>query len=197
MGHSEGLVPLGQTPPPKYAVDVTLGTNTAINYGCYANRQRKTIQAFFFPVDHVEQVVSRLPQAGERRIHTLFDVSVTLSSPAEFNFYFTFQQSLHYLSVSMATRSSLAIQVPWVTSTSGSVSSVKGQLNGACVKSSLPYQALGSAAELTFQIDLSFPRLWNAIQKWKMRFSGQQVQANIMFAYIDFINGNLLCLWYQ
>lgn len=35
-----GLVPLGETQAPKYALETTLGTNTVVNYGCYANRQR-------------------------------------------------------------------------------------------------------------------------------------------------------------
>ena len=184
-------MPLGLTPPPKYALDVTLGTNSVIHYGCYANRQRREIQAFFFPVDHVEQFISRLPQAGERRLHTMFDISVSLGSPAEFNLCFSFEQSLHYLCISLDTSSSLAIQVPWVTTATGSTSTVNGQLLGLSVKSSLPYQALGKAEEVTFEVDLHFPRIWNAIQQWKMKFSGKGVQANVLFAYIDFVNGKV------
>jgi hypothetical protein len=182
-------MPLGQTQPPKYALDVTLGTNTVINYGCYANRQRREIQAFFFPVDHVEQMVSRLPEAGERRIHTVFDISVSLGSSAEFNHYFSFQQSTHFLSIGIDANSTLDIHMPWITTDSGSTSTVRGQLLGLSVKSSLPYQPLGKADDVTFKIDLHFPRLWNAVQDWKMKISGKGVQANILFAYIDFING--------
>lgn len=182
-------MPLGETPPPKYAVDVTLGTNTVIHYGCYANRQRREIQAFFFPVDHVEQETSRLPQAGERRIHTMFDVSLSLGSPAKFNMCFSLEHSPHNLSITMDTNSTLAIQVPWVTSHAGSTSHVKGRFLGLSVKSSLPYSKLGRAEDVSFEVDLHFPRLWNAIQKWEMRFSGRRVQANILFAYIDYVNG--------
>ena len=52
-------------------------------------------------------------------------------------------------------------------------------------------QVLGSADSMDFQTDLQFPRLWNATQTWNMRFTGDSVQANILFAYIDFINGEL------
>ena len=187
--HFAGLVPLGQTPPPKYALDVTLGSNTVINYGCYGNRQRKEIQAFFFPVDHVEQSISCLPQPGERRIHTAFDISVSLTSSAQLNLGFSFQQSQHYLSIAMETNSTVSIQVPWITSASGSTSSVKGQLLGVNVNSSLPYPFLGKAAHLEFDTSLHFPRLWNSVQKWEMKFSGERVEANILFAYIDFVNG--------
>lgn len=186
------MVPLGQTAPPKYALDVILGTSTVINYGCYANRQRKEIQAFFFPVDHVEQPVSRLPQAGERRVHSMFDISLSLSTPTEFNILFAFQQSLHCVSIGMGIDSHLSIHVPWVTADSGSTSSVNGHLIDVCVKSSLPYHPLGSAATISFQVDLHFPRLWNAVQKWQMKFSATKVQANIMFAYIDFVNGKFV-----
>ena len=37
---SAGLVPLGERRGPKFAFDVVLGSNSVINYGCYANRQR-------------------------------------------------------------------------------------------------------------------------------------------------------------
>lgn len=184
-----GLVPLGKTPPPKYALEVTLGVNTVVNYGCYANRQRREIHSFFFPLDHVEQAVSRLPQAGERRIHTMFDITVSLASSAEFNILFAFQQSVHHLSITMATASSLSIHVPWVSTEEGSTSSVQGHLLSVAVQSSLPYQPLGKAADISFEVDLYFPRLWNTMQKWQMRFTGRHVQANILFAYIDFING--------
>lgn len=183
-----GLVPLGQTPPPKYALDVTLGTNTIVNYGCYANRQRRELQSFFFPVDHVEQAVSHIPQAGERRVHSMFDINVSLSSPAKFNVLFI-QQSLHSLRLWLGSGSQLSIHVPWLTGSAGSTSVVKGQLVDICVESSLPYQRLATAASISFQVDLQFPRLWNAVQKWQMKFSGQKVQANILFAYIDFVNG--------
>lgn len=184
-----GLVPLGETTPPKYAVDVSLGSHSVINYGCYANRQRREIQSFFFPVDHTEQPISHVPQAGERRIHSIFDIYVSLSSAAKFDVLFAHEQSLHRISIEMGTNSQLSIHVPWVTDASGSVSTVKGELLDVCVKSSLPYQPLGSAATIAFQVDLHFPRLWNAVQRWKMNFSGERVQANVMFAYIDFVNG--------
>lgn len=187
-----GLVPLGQTQPPKYALDVVLGSGSVINYGCYANRHRKEIHAFFFPVDHVEQAISRLSQPGEKRIHSTFDITVSLSSSTEVNLLFSYQQSLHQLSISMAADSSLSIHVPWVTSASGSTSTVEGQLLDVSVKSSLPYQPLGSAASISVNVALHFPRVWNALQEWTMEFSACKVQANILFAYVDFINGKLL-----
>ena len=189
-----GLVPLGQTPPPKYAVDVVLGSASVINYGCYANRQRKEIQAFFFPVDHMEQAVSRIPQPGERRVHSMFDISVSLSTATQFNVPFSYQQAVHKLSIDMAANSSLFIHIPWMTAMSGSTSSVEGHLLDISVISSLPYQRLGSAASLSFQVTLQFPRVWNALQEWKMDFSAHKLQANVLFAYIDFVNGKLYCL---
>ena len=188
------MVPLGQTQPPKYALDVVLGNSSVINYGCYANRQRKEIQAFFFPVDHIEQAISRLPQPGERRIHSMFDISVSVNSSTEVNLIFSKDQLQHQLSIAVAADSSLSIHVPWVTSASGSTSSVEGQLLDVSVKSSLPYQPLGSAASVSFKVDLHFPRVWNALQEWTMEFSACKVKANILFEYVDFVNGKLLVL---
>lgn len=184
-----GLVPLGPTQPPKYAVDVLLGNDSVFNYGCYANRQRKEIVAFFFPVDHTEQAVSRVPQPGERRIHSMFDISVSTSSATQVNLIFSHHQVQQHLTVGVAAGSSLSIHVPWVTSGSGSTSSVEGQLLDVSVKSSLPYQPLGNAASVSFNVALHFPRVWNAMQTWNMQFTACKVQANILFAYVDFING--------
>ena len=184
-----GLVPLGQTSPPKYALDVTLGNGTVINYGSYANRQRKELQAFFFPVDRMEQVVSRERQPGERRIHTIFDINVSASSHTEFNVVFNFEESLHRLNIGLGAQSSLSIHIPWVTTEDGSTSVIEGNLLDVHVMSSLPYRPLGNAVTISFLVDLKFPRVWNGIQRWNMKFSGTKVQANVMFAYIDFING--------
>ena len=121
----------------------------------------------------------------------MFDISVSLSSSTEVNLLFSFEQSLHQLRIVMAAESSLSIHVPWVTTASGSMSCVEGQLLGVSVQSSLPYQPLGNAASLTFKVTLHFPRVWNAMQEWKMEFSASKVQANILFAYIDFVNGKM------
>lgn len=190
--YSLGLVPLGTTPPPKYALDVILGANTLINYGSYANRQRRELQAFFFPVDRVEQPISREPQPGERRIHTMFDISVSLSSPAQFNIPFSFQNTLHQIHIALGTQSLVSVHVPWVTGDNGSRSVVKGELQNVCVESSLPYKSLGNAGLISFTVNLDFPRVWNGLQTWDMHFSGSAVQANIMFAYIDFVNGEFI-----
>ena len=184
-----GLVPLGPTPPPKYAFDVILGSNTIINYGCYVSRQRKKLYSFFFPADHTEEAVSDQPQPGEKRSHTMFDISVRLSSAAEFNIPFAFQGTLQQLSMCLGTGSSLSFHVPWVTEQFGSISEVEGEFLELSVKSTLPYQPLGSCETLAFEVILQFPRVWNGLQKWDMNFSGRKVQVNIMFAYIDFLNG--------
>lgn len=122
----------------------------------------------------------------------MFDISLSLASSAEFNLCFSFQESPHRLSVALEAQSTLAIHVPWVTTASGSTSGLTGQLVGVSVCSSLPYPPLGRAADITFQVDLHFPRLWNAVQKWQMKFSGKSVQANILFAYIDYVNGRCM-----
>ncbi len=140
-------------------------------------------------MDKVEQTVSREPQAGERRVHSVFDISVSLISPALFKLLFSIEESLHHLSFTLGTHSKLGIHVPWLTAESGSKSVVDGDFSGLCVHSSLPYPSLGSADSVSFRVDLHFPRVWNGIQEWKMKFHGRKVHANIMFAYIDFING--------
>lgn len=199
MGHMHvtcvlhvGLVPLGDTAPPKYEFAATLGDNTIVRYGSYANNLRKLLQYAIFPNDHVEQIVSRTPQPGERRVHTMFDISVTLASTAKFEVPFTWKQTVHSLTLLLGQKSHLEIHAPWLTEEKGSTYTIQGSLQDVGVSSSLPYPCLGCAGCVGVAVTLDFPRLWNGVQKWAMKFTGERVQANILFAYIDFINGELL-----
>lgn len=38
-------------------------------------------------------------------------------------------------------------------------------------------------------VNLHFPRVWNATQRWDMRLTGSQVEVGILFYYVDFVNG--------
>ena len=184
-----GLVPLGNTAPPKYEFAATLGDNTFIRYGSYANNLRKLLQTIIFPNDHMEQVVSRLPQPGERRVHTMFDISMTLASPAKFEIPFTWKQTVHSLTVLLGQQSHLEVHAPWLTEEKGSTYSIQGKLQEVGVASSLPYPSLASAGCVGVNVTLDFPRLWNGVQEWDMKLTGERAQANILFAYIDFVNG--------
>ena len=184
-------MPLGQTAAPKYEFAATLGANTVVTYGTYANNLRKLLQLSLFPNDHMEQAVSREVQPGERRVHTMFDIAVTLSSSAKVIIPFSWQRSLHSLTLSLGQHSHLEIHSPWLTERSGSTYTVQGQLQEVGVVSSLPYPTLASAASVHYEITLDFPRLWNGVQKWDMKFSGERPQVNILFAYIDFVNGEI------
>ena len=193
--HTPGIVPLGENPPPKYAFDVKLGTNTVINYSSYGNRQRIQLQKFFFPNDHTERPFTVLPEPGQKRIHTMFDVYFHALHPLIVYHLFSDRHgNSTHLAIAAGAGSTISIHQPWVYAQDGQLSVVKGSLNNIHVNSSLEYQTLGSAESLEFQTDLQFPRLWNATQTWDMRFTGDSVQANILFAYIDFANGKKGCL---
>ena len=55
-----------------------------------------------------------------------------------------------------------------------------------CVSVSLPSEF--SLSPLQISTDLYFPRFWNVTQTWDMRLSLSKIQANFLFAYIDFFN---------
>ena len=186
---SAGLVPLGETQPPKFAFDVTFGENSVINYGCYANRLRPGLQSFFFPNDYVVKSVSSHPEPGERRVFTRFDVSFTLSSEAEFHLLFTDKKNPQHLKINLSPRSSITIQTPLTTQPDGYSSTIQGELYGVEVSSSLDFPTLGRADSISLAVDLHFPRVWNASQTWDMKFTGRNAQANILFSYIDYVNG--------
>lgn len=183
-------MPLGETQPPKFAFDVVLGENSVINYGCYANRLRPGLQNFFFPNDYVEKSVTVHPGPGERRIFTRFDVSFTVSSETEFYLLFSNSKgSPHHLKIDLSPHSMITIETPLTTGPDGYSSVVRGDLAGVKVSSSLDYPTLGQADSISFIIDLHFPRVWNGTQTWDMKFTGRNAQANVLFSYIDYVNG--------
>ena len=184
-----GLVPLGETQPPKFAFDVVLGENSVINYGSYANRLRPRLQQFFFPNDYVVKAVTSAPGPGEKRIFTRFDVSFSLSSEADFYLLFSNKGTPQHLKISVGPPSKLIIHTPLTTSIDGYSSTIQGDLSGVKVSSSLDYPSLGQADSVSFLVDLHFPRVWNATQTWDMRFTGRNAQVNILFSYIDYVNG--------
>lgn len=186
---SAGLVPLGETQPPKFAFDVLLGENSVINYGCYANRLRPNLQRFFFPNDYIVKSVSSDPEPGERRRFTRFDVSFTLSTEAQFYMLFSNKGVPHHLKIALSPHSSLVIQTPLTTTVDGYSTNIQGELLGVKVSSSLDFPNLGQADSVSFIVDLHFPRVWNATQTWDMKFSGRNAQVNILFSYIDYVNG--------
>ena len=132
------------------------------------------------------------PEPGEKRIYTMFNVRVQLSTPATVNVMFRDKESsLHQLTFSLGTGSKVAIHQPWTNDPEGNTSVVEGELNMIKANSSLSYPTLASADLVTFHVDLHFPRIWNATQNWDMKFTGDNVQVNILFNYIDFVNGML------
>lgn len=185
-----GMVPLGETQPPKFAFDVVLGENSVINYGSYANRLRPHIQQFFFPNDYCLKSVTSHPEPGEKRIFTRFDVSFTLSTEAEFYLLFSNKETPQHLKIDLSPSSTLTIHTPLTTDAHGYSSTIQGELCGVKVSSSLDYPTLGQADSVSFIIDLHFPRVWNATQTWDMKFTCRNAQVNILFSYIDYVNGN-------
>ena len=307
---SAGLVPLGDTSEPKFSWEIELGSNTVINYGCYANRQRYSIltvasavhmsshpltctlrnilQKFFFPNDYTERPASSTPQAGEKRIYTSMDVSVRLTSRGAFTIpfhdnkgvclltlchtsptttpphsflpnhslpspflppppflpplyhslyrSFPVSQILHQIGLSLGEGSEVMVHQPWTTNQNGYTTVVTGTLHNIVVTSDLSYPHLANAAAIhvsvsyhlpllflhhfcpspslflppsllplscpppsqlfflslsspQLDVDLHFPRVWNATQRWDMRLTGSEVEVGILFYYVDFVNG--------
>jgi hypothetical protein len=186
---SPGLVPLGETPDPKFSWDIELGSNSVINYGAYANHQRHLLQKFFFPNDYTERPASPVPQAGERRVYTNMDVTVRLSSRGSFNIPFCDEKEvLHQIGLSLGKGSEVKVCQPWLTSDDGYTSTVTGNLEGVVVTSDLSYPHFASATLLQLNVALHFPRIWNSTQHWDMQLTTSQVEISILFSYVDFVN---------
>ncbi len=136
-----GITPLGDNPSPKYAFDVKLGSNTVVNYSCYGNRQRNQMQKIFFPNDHTEKPYTQLPEPGQRRIYTMFDIFIETTSPLTAYHLFSDRHGhTAHLAVAIGTGSRISLHQPWVYARDGQLSVVKGSLRNVQITSSLDYQ---------------------------------------------------------
>ncbi len=138
-----GITPLGDNPPPKYAFDVKLGKNTVVNYSSYGNRQRNQMQKIFFPNDFTEKPYTKLPDPGQRRIHTMFNVFIEATSPlTAYHLFSDRHDNIAHLAIAIGTGSKLSLHQPWVYARDGQLSVVKGNLHCVRITSSLDYQVI-------------------------------------------------------
>ena len=98
-------------------------------------------------------------------------------------------QTPQFIAADLGGGSSVSISIPWTTDEDGYHTFISGSLSEVAIFTSLAYPGLGSAGRVSFSTDLHYPRLWNCTQKWDMKFDGSVVQVSILFAYIDFVNG--------
>ncbi len=147
-----GITPLGDNPPPKFSFDVKLGKNSVVNYSSYGNRQRNQMQKIFFPNDFTEKPYTELPDPGQRRIYTVFDVFIEATSPlTAYHLFSDRHGNIAHLAIAIGEGSKLSLHQPWVYAKDGQVSVVKGNLKTVRVTSSLDYQV-----EYRTKVALSF-----------------------------------------
>jgi hypothetical protein len=178
-----------QMPGPRFLFSIDIGAETKINYGPWAHRQRFYLQRLFVPHDYMEEPVTVLPTAGQKRIFTNLDVVLSAPHGAELNILFREGTNVSNLKLKADKESHIVINQPWITNMDGYTSVLKGVITSPQFTTSLPYSQAANGHSLQLNVKLHFPRRWNELQKWDMQFSAEKVLCTIMIHYVDFFDG--------
>ena len=185
-----------ETSHPAWGLDVKCEKSCTFSYGPWADRQRESLYAFFFPSDYqssddASQVQLKPKKKGERmrRSFDQFEFKVNLLAPSNmFDLLFTrVSKETNVLHVAIGLGSSLEIKIPWVITKASegySESSIKGHIFHLDAKTCLNYRYFAEADTLDFDLKIKYPlHAWNDHQEWLLNLTGHRTTVNLIFAH--------------
>ncbi|SAM01789.1 hypothetical protein [Absidia glauca] len=173
--------------PPEWGVRLSLW-NAVFNYGPWADRQRSSIQDYFFPNARRTNKPTTPLLPGETRIPTSFDFMIDFMTDAKVRVptkeaskdwkytgdisdldidkdgYYT--RPYGWLDIKFKEGSSLKTITPFVTNSEGCVPRVEVDFKGLDVTTSVNFVNLIHADGLKLHIDMPSPLVWNEHRTW-------------------------------
>eukprot|EP00026_Physarum_polycephalum_P007866 Phypoly_transcript_07936.p1 GENE.Phypoly_transcript_07936~~Phypoly_transcript_07936.p1 ORF type:complete len:507 (-),score=47.97 Phypoly_transcript_07936:28-1548(-) len=138
--------PFNSLTAPQWGVDIVCNAATIV-YGPWANRQRESIQSFFFPKDY-EDMKIHVPLAGQPRQYASFNLNITFNRDTTFRIPFRelskdvlvapAERKPAWLEIQMNNISTMHYIAPMVvTRASGSTVTIDAILTGCTISTSL------------------------------------------------------------
>ncbi|CAG9815067.1 unnamed protein product [Phaedon cochleariae] len=178
--------------PPQWGVDIKCGKGTDFSYGPWADRQREHLFKFFYPPDFLPMEVTQAPKPGDKRQMQSFDVRLLMQTEATIDILFTKDKETNAVHVNVGAGSYLEVTIPWVTTTEGYTTSIKGQLLHLEATTSLQFRDFVESETLEFCILCHYPLVWNDHQLWEVNLTGCKATVNLIFFhkwfFTDLIN---------
>ncbi|XP_069098559.1 bridge-like lipid transfer protein family member 1 isoform X3 [Pleurodeles waltl] len=172
--------------PPCWGLDIVCGKGTDFNYGPWADRQRECLWKFFFPPDYQLLKVTEVAQPGKLREILAFELRMNIIENATIDLLFTKNRETNAVHVNVGAGSYLEVNIPMTVSENGYSPTIKGQLLHVDTTSSMQYRTLIEAEMLAFQINASYPRIWNMPQTWQCELEVYKATYHFIFAQKSF-----------
>ncbi|XP_059164299.1 bridge-like lipid transfer protein family member 1 [Physella acuta] len=152
---------------PCIGVDIKCGKNTDFNYGPWVDRQRELIWSFFYPPDYQPLVPTKKAVPGEKRQFKSLEVKMTINAISTIDILFTKNSVTQALHMNASKGSYVEVTIPYIIEDNGFVSKVKGQLMLVDATTSMAFRSLLECETLEFDVNVSYPKEWNACQEWR------------------------------
>ncbi|XP_069487252.1 bridge-like lipid transfer protein family member 1 isoform X8 [Ambystoma mexicanum] len=172
--------------PPCWGLDIVCGKGTDFNYGPWADRQRECLWRFFFPPDYQVLKVTQVAQPGKLREILAFELRMNIIENATIDLLFTKNRETNAVHVNVGAGSYLEVNIPMTVSENGYSPTIKGQLLHVDTTSSMQYRTLIEAEMLAFQVNSSYPRIWNMPQTWQCELEVYKATYHFIFAQKNF-----------
>ncbi|KAG5893448.1 hypothetical protein JTB14_012167 [Gonioctena quinquepunctata] len=167
--------------PPQWGVDIKCGKGTDFSYGPWADRQREHLFKFFYPQDYLPMEMTEAPKPGEKRQMQSFDVRLLMQNEATVDVLFTKDKETNAIHINVGAGSYLEVTIPWVTTSEGYTTSIKGQLLHLEATTSLQFRDFVESETLEFCVLCHYPLVWNDHQLWEINLTGCKATVNLIF----------------
>ena len=188
-------------PPPVYKCSVWVSPNAHIYYSPWSNLHRLALQRLFFPWDYCLRDVDPAPVPGKKRTYKRFPVSFQIlketDSTSRLHLHLGFrdansERNYSLLNISCSSTSNLTIDYPWRETEAGSTPRIFGTVSDIRVYSpTYTMLELAEVKSFQFNLEMHFPRKWNAQQKWVYDFQVDHTRINFLFTHLDFLDALL------
>ncbi|ORZ07569.1 hypothetical protein BCR42DRAFT_150196 [Absidia repens] len=173
--------------PPEWGLRLSLW-NAVFNYGPWTDKQRSSIQDYFFPNAHRTNLATTPLLPGEIRVPTSFDFTMDFMTDAKVrvptkeaskDWKYTgdvpdldidkdgyYARPYGWLDIKFKEGSSLKTVTPFVSNEQGYVSTVNLDLKSVDVTTSVNFANLIHADGFKLHVDMASPLVWNEHRTW-------------------------------
>ncbi|WKY07937.1 hypothetical protein Q1695_007437 [Nippostrongylus brasiliensis] len=144
--------------------------NTVFSYGPWAEQQRVLLYSFFYPPDYQTRTPDELPKRGQRRIHVMHDVRISLLKETSIDLWFMRGDQLESIHSRCQPGSTVDLSIWWITRPDGFSWSMHTSLLRLESTSSLPYRKLLEAETFSIDAEFHYPRVFNGKQTQDFKF---------------------------
>ncbi|OZJ04030.1 hypothetical protein BZG36_03772, partial [Bifiguratus adelaidae] len=191
-------VPVG-VDEPQWGFDLALH-DAIVHYGPWADKQRASIQSYFYPASYRNMSESVLPKEGETRMHRALKINIEFANEATLRIPFrevskdwrfgpkatnskkedlnTAIRPYGWMDLKFGVESFVSVKVPTIANVDGYTIVVVASLQKPSLISSVNYAPMLVGEHVHLEVDMHNPLQWNQARVWRidMNFGNTTLQ---------------------